>query len=150
MKNIKKKYETPPTRWDKERIDAEKVILNTFGLRKKREIYMAQAILRKYRRIARELTAKSDKEKEKSIIEKLVKLGLLSDGATLDDILSLTVENILERRLQTVLLNKGLANTTKHARQMIVHGHVMIGGRKVVYPSYLVMKEEEEKIQKVN
>jgi len=150
MKNIKKKYETPPTRWNKERIEAEKIILKNYGLRKKREIYRAQAILRKYRRMARELTAKSDKVKEKLIIGKLVKLGLLNEGATLDDILSLTVENIFDRRLQTVLLKKGLANTPKHSRQMIVHGHVSIDGRKIVYPSYLVLREEEEKIQKVN
>lgn len=150
MKNIRKKYETPPTRWNKERIEAEKIFLKNFGLRRKREIYRAQAVLRKYRRLARELTAKSDKIKEKLIIGKLIKLGLLNEGATLDDILSLTVENIFDRRLQTVLLKKGLANTSKHARQLIVHGHVLVGGRRVVYPSYLVQREEEEKIQKVN
>jgi small subunit ribosomal protein S4 len=150
MKKIKKKYETPPTRWNKERIEVEKVIIKNFGLRRKKEIYRAQAILRKYRRMARELTASSDKVKEKLIIGKLIKLGLLNEGATLDDILSLTVENILDRRLQSILLKKGLANTAKHARQMIVHGHVSINGRKVVYPSYLVLRGEEEKIQKVN
>jgi small subunit ribosomal protein S4 len=150
MKNIKKKYETPPTRWNKERIETEKIILKNFGLKKKQEIYRAQAILRKYRRMARELTAKSDKVKEKLIIGKLIKLGILNEGATLDDILSLTVENIFDRRLQTMLLKKGLANTAKHARQLIVHGHVSIDGRKIVYPSYLVLREEEEKIQKVN
>ena len=100
--------------------------------------------------MARELTAKSDKVKEKLIIGKLIKLGILNEGATLDDILSLTVENIFDRRLQTMLLKKGLANTAKHARQLIVHGHVSIDGRKIVYPSYLVLREEEEKIQKVN
>jgi len=150
MKNIKKKYETPPTRWNKERIDAEKIIIKNFGLKKKQEIYRAQAILRKYRRMARDLTANTDKIKEKLILGKLIKLGLLTDGATLDDILSLTIENILNRRLQTIILNKGIANTPKHARQMIVHGHVSINGRKVVYPSYLVLKEEEDKIQKVS
>jgi len=150
MKNIKKKYETPRTRWNKERIEVEKVIIKNFGLKRKKEIYRAQAILRKYRRMGRELTASSDKVKEKLIIGKLIKLGLLNEGATLDDILSLTVENILDRRLQSILLKKGLANTAKHARQMIVHGHVSINGRKVVYPSYLVLRGEEEKIQKVN
>lgn len=150
MKNIRKKYETPPTRWNKERIEAEKIFLKNFGLRRKREIYRAQAVLRKYRRLARELTAKSDKIKEKLIIGKLIKLGLLNEGATLDDILSLTVENIFDRRLQTVILKIGLANTSKHARQLIVHGHVLVDGRRVVYPSYLVQREEEEKIQKVN
>ncbi|MGC8812546.1 MAG: 30S ribosomal protein S4, partial [Candidatus Aenigmatarchaeota archaeon] len=94
----------------------------------------------------RDLTARKDKEAEKELIKKLNKLGLLDEKASLDDVLSLTVENILERRLQTILFRKGLANSPKHARQLISHGHVFIDGRKVLYPSYLVKKGEEEKI----
>lgn len=150
MKKARKKYETPPRPWNKERIEAEKVLTKNFGLKKKQEIYRAQSILRKYRRLARELTAKSDKEKEKIVIEKLIKLGLLNEEATLDDILGLTVENILDRRLQTIVLKKSLANTIKHARQLIVHRHVLIGEKKITYPSYLVPREEEDKIQKVS
>jgi small subunit ribosomal protein S4 len=149
MKKQKKKYETPSRRWDKQRIDTEKVLIKNFGLKKKQEIYRAQSILRKYRRLARELTAKSDKEKEMVVIGKLIKMGLLNEGATLDDILGLTVENILERRLQTMILRKGFANTPKHARQLITHGHILIGEKKVSYPSYIVPRIEEEKIQKV-
>lgn len=149
MKKQKKKYETPSKRWDKQRIETEKVLIKNFGLKKKQEIYRAQSILRKYRRLARELTAKSDKEKEGVVIGKLIKLGLLNEGATLDDILGLTVENILERRLQTMILRKGFANTPKHARQLITHGHILIGEKKVSYPSYIVPRIEEEKIQKV-
>jgi small subunit ribosomal protein S4 len=149
VKKARKKYETPTRRWDKQRIDTEKVLIKTFGLKKKQEIYRAQSILRKYRRLARELTAKNDKDKERVIIGKLIKLGLLNDGATLDDILGLTVENILERRLQTMILRKGIANTPKHARQLITHGHILINEKKVGYPSYLVPRIEEDKIQKV-
>lgn len=148
MKRIRKKYEKPTRPWDKERIEKEKELIKNYGLKKKQEIWRAEFILRKYRRLARELTAKSDKDREKAIIGKLIKLGLLNDGASLDDILSLTVENVLERRLQTIVFRKGLANTVKHARQLITHGHVLIGERKIVYPSYLVSREEEGKIQK--
>ena len=147
MKKIRKKYKKPIRAWDKQRIEKEKGLIKGYGLKKKEEIWRAEAILRKYRRLGRQLIAKSDKEKEKQLIEKLVKLGLLNNGATLDDILSLTVENILERRLQTIVFRKGLANIVKHARQLIAHGHVLIGGRKVVYPSYLVSREEEDRIQ---
>jgi small subunit ribosomal protein S4 len=147
MKRQRKKYEKPKKPWDKERIEKEKEILKKFGLRRKKEIWIAEALLRKYRRLARELAAKKDKEKEKVLIGKLVKMGLLQENASLDDVLSLTVENILERRLQTILFRKGLANTIKQARQFIVHGKVKIGERKISYPSYLVPKEEENKIQ---
>jgi small subunit ribosomal protein S4 len=146
MKRQKKKYETPKKPWDKERIEKEKKLKKEYGLKRKKEIWRAEALLRKYRRIARNLIAKRDKEAEKELIRKLNKLGLLDEKATLDDVLSLTVENILERRLQTIVFRKGLANSPKHARQLITHGHVFIEGRKIVYPSYLVKRGEEDKI----
>jgi len=147
MKRSRKKYETPRRPWDKERIEREKELMKKYGLRRKREIWRAEAILRKYRRMARDLIAKKDKEREKVLIQKLERMGILNGNATLDDVLSLTVEDILERRLQTQVFKKGLANTIKQARQLIVHGHIFINGRKIVYPSYLVSKEEEDKIQ---
>jgi small subunit ribosomal protein S4 len=146
MKRQKKKYETPLRPWDKQRLEEEKKLLKKFGLKNKKEIWRAEAIVRKFRRMAREIAATNDKEKERILINKVVRLGLLKEGATLDDVLGLTVENLLERRLQTILKNKGLANTIKHARQLITHGHVKINGRKVTYPSYIVPINEEDSI----
>ena len=147
MRRLRKKYEKPKRPWDKERIEEEKKLMKEYGLRRKREIWRAEAILRKYRRMARDLIAKKDKEKEKILIQKLNRMGILPANATLDDVLSLTVRDILERRLQTIVYRKGLANTVKQARQFIVHGHVKIKGRKVIFPSYLVPKEEEDQIE---
>ena len=147
MRRQRKKYEKPKRPWDKTRIEREKELLKKFGLRRKREIWRAESLLRKYRRLARELAAKKDKEKEKILIEKLARFGILEKNASLDDVLGLNVEDILNRRLQTIVFKKGLANTIKHARQLIVHGHITINNRKIVYPSYLVPKEEEDKIQ---
>lgn len=147
MKKAKKKYKRPKKLWDKARIEEERKILKDFGLKEKREIWKAETLLRKYRRLARKLAAEKDERLEKELIGKLARLGILGKDAELDDVLSLTVENILERRLQTVVFRQGLANTPKHARQFIVHGHVRIKGRKIVYPSYLVPKEEEGKIK---
>jgi len=147
MRRSRKKYETPKRPWDRERIEKEKELMKKYGLRRKREIWKSEAILRKYRRIARDLAAKKDEKMEKMLFSKLQKLGLLGKNPTLDDVLALTVEDILERRLQTVIWRKGLANTPKHARQLIVHGHVKLKGRKFVYPSYLVPVEEENDIE---
>jgi len=147
MRRLKKKYERPLKPWDKERIEREKELKKIYGLRRKREIWRAEALLRKYRRMAREVIATKDKEKERVLIKKLARLGILEENATAEDVLGLTVENFLERRLQTIVFRKGLANTPKQARQFIVHGHVKINGRKIVYPSYLVPKEEEDKIE---
>ncbi len=150
MKRQRKKYERPLNPWDKERIEKERELVKNFGLKNKKEIWRAEAISRKYRRLARELVAKKDKEKEKKLVEKMIKLGLLNDGASLDDVLGLKVENFFERRLQTIVFRKGLANSIKQARQFITHGHVSIDGRKAVYPSSLVSKDEEGKIQTAN
>jgi small subunit ribosomal protein S4 len=147
MRKIRKKYKTPTKGWSKERIERERETVKTYGLKKKREIWRSETFSRKFRRLARELAARTNKEKEKVLIEKLVRYGLLNEGNTLDDVLSLTTEKFLERRLQTILVRKGLCTTPKQARQMIVHGHVMINGRRISYPSYLVTKSEEDKIQ---
>jgi small subunit ribosomal protein S4 len=80
-------------------------------------------------------------------LDKLINLNILKKGATLDDVLALTIKDILERRLQTLVYKKGLANTPGHARQLISHGHIAIKGSKVTSPSYLVKKSEEKKIQ---
>ena len=133
--------------WNKQRIESEKIIMKNFGLRRKHEIWKAEALLRKFRRMARELAAKKDKEMEKVLVKKMINLGMLGDGADLDDVLGLTLENVLERRLQTMILRKGFATTPNQARQFIVHGHVVIDGKKVLYPSYIVAKDLEEKIK---
>lgn len=146
MRKLKKKLKKPRKPWDKERIEKEKEIIKKFGLRRKREIWKAESILRNFRRRARELTASGDKEKEKILLEKLNKIGLLGKKAELSDVLGLTVENILERRLQTIVFKKSLANTPKHARQFITHGHIAVDGRRTIYPSYLVPVESEKKI----
>ncbi len=82
------------------------------------------------------------------LLKRLARHGLLPmEGATLDDVLSLNMENLMERRLQTLVYLRGLANTVKQARQLVVHGHVAIGERKVTIPGYLVKEAEEEEIR---
>jgi small subunit ribosomal protein S4 len=150
MKKARKKYEKPVRKWDKARIEKEKELLKKFGLRRKKEIWRVEALLRKFRRLARKLLATPNKEMEKILIKKLVSLGILKENSNINDVLKLSVEDILKRRLQTIVAEKGLANSIKQARQFITHGKVKIGGRKITYPSYLVRAEEEDKIQVEN
>ena len=49
---------------------------------------------------------------------------------------------ILESRLDNVVYRLGLANTRKEARQIVNHGHIMINGKRVDIPSYLVKPGE--------
>jgi small subunit ribosomal protein S4 len=86
------------------------------------------------------------RRQEKQLLDRLHRLGILPDEAALDDVLDMTLENILERRLQTLVFHKGLAKSMQQARQLITHGHIAIEGRRVSTPSYLVLKDEEAKI----
>jgi len=147
MKRQRKTYATPTKRFDKQRIERELGHLKNFGLKRKTELWKMEALLRNYRSLARELAASRNAEKEKILINKLVKMGVLDEGTTLDDVLGLTIERLLERRLPNLIFKKGYTNSVKQARQLVTHGHVTIWGRKIVYPSYLVTKDEESKIQ---
>lgn len=46
--------------------------------------------------------------------------------------------NLLERRIDNVVYRLKMATTRAQARQMIVHGHIKINGRKVTSPSCFV------------
>ncbi len=149
----RKKYDTPKHPWEADRIKEEWELQKKYGLKNKREIWKAKSILRNFRGQARQLQARlryGDPQAERQqelLFKKLVRLGILNEAnATLDAVLSLTVEDILRRRLQTIVYLKGLARTPKQARQFIVHGHIAIDDRKVTIPGYLVRMDEEELI----
>ncbi len=48
----------------------------------------------------------------------------------------------MERRLDNVLYRVNLAPTRASARQFVTHGHVIVDGKKVSIPSYLVAKDQ--------
>tara|TARA_Y100000758_G_scaffold125165_1_gene88230 strand:+ start:68 stop:712 length:645 start_codon:yes stop_codon:yes gene_type:complete len=123
--------------------------LGTFGLKTKRELWKARTNLSKLRHQARSLLALRQEvrsEKEPVLINSLSKIGLVDKNSTLDDILNLQVTDLLSRRLQTIVQRKLYFKTPYHARQAIVHGHIMIGDRIVTIPSYVVKIDEESKI----
>lgn len=146
----RKKYAKPSHPWQADRIKDEKELRKKYGLKNKREIWKAQAELRRYRRHARKLQARlrygdpQAVKESQELMAKLTAMGILQgENLTLNDVLSLDVEAILMRRLQTVVYLRGLANSPGQARQFIVHGHIQIGDRKVTIPGYHVKKSEE-------
>lgn len=86
---------------------------------------------------------------EKKLLDSLRRKGLIGETATLDDILSLTVEDVLTRRLQSMVFKKGMALSPLHSRQLIVHGHVEVGGRVITVPGYEVGGREEGMVKLV-
>ncbi len=148
-KKSRRRWQGPRHPWKKENLTKELSLIGKFGLRNKRELWYSNAILKSYRKQAGSILALDEEEravKEKDLINKLSGLGLLEEGAVLDSVLGLSVEDILERRLQTVLLKLNKARTPYQARQMIVHGHVRIGNRRISSPSYIVSRSEEPNI----
>lgn len=145
-RRLKNKYERPKKLLDLGRIIEEKGLKREYQLKNMRELWLAVQELKKYRREARRLLSldeegrKTDTEK---IIAKLNKYGILDKDAKLDDILSLTVKHILDRRLQTIVYKKGLARTLRQSRQLITHGFIAFEGKTISRPSYLVTSDEE-------
>ncbi|MFC2142901.1 30S ribosomal protein S4 [Candidatus Aenigmatarchaeota archaeon] len=146
-KKHRRKTSNPFRPYDKERIQREKTIMKEFGLRRKKEIRKAESILRNFRRRARRLQASKDENKEKALFDKLHKMGLVKPSAKLEEVLEINVEDILSRRLQTVIYKKGLANTVSQARQTITHGHICIDDRRVKWPGVMVTVDLENKIE---
>jgi len=72
-------------------------------------------------------------------------------GITGDNLL-----RILETRLDNVIFRLGFADSRPQARQMVVHGHFLVNGKKVDIPSYLVkagdvitVKQRSKKIERL-
>jgi small subunit ribosomal protein S4 len=149
-KKTRSKIEGPGHPWQKARIMEESVLKKDYGIKNKREIYKMRSILRKYRSQARKLvagdSAQNIKERDQ-LLSTTFRLGLLEKDSRVDDVLAMKIGDIMDRRLQTVLIKKGIANTIKQARQFITHKHIMIGEKVVASPSYLVSREEEKHIR---
>jgi len=150
IKKLRKKYETPAHPWLKDRILQEKEYVREYGFKNKKEIWKEIFKLRKARDqakkiIATKLSEQSQKEKEQ-LINRLLKYGLATQESKIEDVLALKASDFFQRRLQTLVLKKGLAKSIGQSRQFIVHGHIFIGDKKVTAPSYMVSLEEESKI----
>lgn len=143
------KYEHPKRLWEADRIKEEKGLKREYGLKTMRELWVMNQELKRMRREARRLLSVNEEERERDLpklMNKLERLGILGRDAKLEQVLSLSVRDVLERRLQTRVLKRGLAKTAKQARQLITHGFISVKGRKVNSPSYLVPASEDDSI----
>ena len=139
----KKRYLRPKKAYEKARIGEENKIMKRYALKNKREIWKVLAKINYYRSRAKAL-AKSPTGEQKILFSKLNARGIKVDSIA--DVLALKIENLLERRLPTIIVKKGLAKTTKQARQMVVHKNILIDGKVVNTPSYIMKVVEEDSI----
>lgn len=149
-KKQRRSYSKPRQLWQMERIEREKKLVKKYGLKNGKELWKVESLLRTFRRRARKLLTLKTEQAEiekKQLLDRLSTLNVLKKSAGIDDVLVMKIEDILERRLQTIVQRTGLANTPKQARQFIVHGLITIGGNRVTSPSYLVKRDEEKDIK---
>ena len=64
------------------------------------------------------------------------------EGSTGENLIKL-----LERRLDNVIYRVGFATTRRFARQLVTHGHVLVNGKKVTIPSFLVKEGDRIEIK---
>lgn len=148
-RHLKKKYSRPFKPWNRERLDSDRPVLTEFGLKNKKELWRTASLLRKFTAQAKRLTAlrgeQADVEK-RQLINKLSSLGLVAEGASLDEVLGLTVKDFLSRRLQTIVFKKSLSRSISQSRQFITHRHIQVDDKLITSPSYLVPVSVEEKV----
>jgi small subunit ribosomal protein S4 len=148
-KKIRKKYETPSHPWIKSRIELEKKLSREFGTANKKELWKMETVLKKFKNQAKKLissTSEQSKVETQHLFRRIKELGLAEGEVTFDTILGLNLEDVLGRRLQSIVYKKGLAHTVKQARQFIVHEHIQVGGKVITSPSYLVSVKEESEV----
>jgi small subunit ribosomal protein S4 len=142
------KFEKPKDRWNLERIKADRTLINEYGLKNHKELWKVQTEVSRIRRNVRELLSVGSgaEDVKERMIGRLTRLGIATSNTTLDNLLDLKENDLLNRRLQTIVFRKGMARSIKQARQITVHGFIAINGKKVNRPGYLVDAQIEKNI----
>jgi small subunit ribosomal protein S4 len=149
IRKPKKKYVAPGHPWQKTRLADELIYVGEYGLRNKRELWRHRTMLARFRSTARDLVAlpaESRGTRDEQLRNHVNRLALIDKKSQLDDILNLTIRDILERRLQTQVVRQGLAKSMHHARQLIVHGHIALENHRVTSPGMLMHRGQEKKL----
>ncbi len=150
IRRARKQYQTPSHPWEAARMAEEKPLFKDYGLGNKKELWKRGSMAKAIALQAKKLIAKRDdkqaiKEKE-LLMQRLIRYNLIRPGDPIESALALSSKDILERRLQTMVVRKNFARSMKQARQLITHKHMMINSKVITSPSYIVSAVEESQI----
>ena len=138
-----KNYRRPKKAYDSLIIKEENALIKRYGLKNRREVWKADYAISKIRGIAKSLITADEKKKEE-FIKRQQEKGFKVNGIA--DILGLNKEDYLKRRLQSLVVMKGITNNYKQARQFITHKHITIDNKRINCPSHLTTLSEEASI----
>ncbi len=137
-------------KWDKNTIVEEAVFVSDYALKNKKEIRKAEALLSKLKTIAKNFNKTTETKASTGAAQFVAKIkaqGYLNvEAESLDEVLDITLRELFERRLSTVVYKAGLAKTPGQARQFVVHGHVTVNGEIVTAPSYPTTVKDAETV----
>jgi small subunit ribosomal protein S4 len=142
-KRNRRKFSRPRKIYDITLIKDENGLITKYGLKSRREVWKASFAIEKMRNIAKTLITASDDKKEEFIERQKAKGFEINSIA---DVLALSKEDYLKRRLESVVVKKGFAKTHNQARQLITHKHIKIGNQIINSPSHLTTLEEEKNL----
>jgi small subunit ribosomal protein S4 len=147
----KRNYVSHKKRWDKSTILEEAKIVEDYALKNKKEIRRIEFMLSKFKTIAKSFNSSEDgseSEDAKKFIVSLKAKGFLSaEAESLDEVLNITVRDILERRLSNIVYKLKLARSPRQSRQFVVHRHVRVLGKVMDSPSALISLAGEAAIE---
>lgn len=149
IKKIRKKYSKPSHPWRSTRIEEENQICKDYGIPKKTEVWKTIAKLESYKNQTKRLSSIDNTQSALemgNLIAKVKSYNLIQND-TSDEILGITLKNLLDRRLQTIVFKKNLAKGMKQARQLITHRHILVNNKIISSPSYLVKLSEETGVE---
>ncbi|KAJ6803931.1 uncharacterized protein M6B38_187530 [Iris pallida] len=129
-RNYGKTFKKPRRPYEKERLDAELKLVREYGLRAKCELWRVQYALRRIRNAVRELLTLDEKNPKRifegeALLRRMYRYGLLDETqgqGKLDYVLALTVENFLERRLQTLVFKSSPSTMTGYSLGSVTLG----------------------------
>jgi small subunit ribosomal protein S4 len=148
-KKFVNKYSTPSHPWRLDRIEPERALRREYGLKNSRELWKVASKLKnmkdQIKGFATMAPAQGALEREQ-LAARLKKYGMMPEDNDMQAVLGYNTKILLDRRLQTVLVRKGLCGTMRQARQFIVHRHILVGDKCITAPGYLVPITEESQI----